>query len=123
MQWRKVNADKAKDIAVSWRARNPERRRQSSKEYRAKPGVRERQYIHNANRRALQRNAPGKFSIHDVRTMMEKQNGCCNLCDCNIRLRYHIDHVVALVNGGSNWPSNLQLLCPTCNLRKGRRTI
>lgn len=31
----------------------------------------------------------------------------------------HIDHVVALANGGGNDPTNLRLLCAGCNLGKG----
>ncbi len=33
--------------------------------------------------------------------------------------RPHIDHIVALVNGGGNDPTNLRLLCAACNLKKG----
>lgn len=33
---------------------------------------------------------------------------------------YHIDHMQPLIAGGSNDISNLQLLCPTDNMRKGR---
>ena len=32
---------------------------------------------------------------------------------------YHIDHVLPLVAGGSNDPTNFQLLCRDCNLEKG----
>jgi 5-methylcytosine-specific restriction endonuclease McrA len=31
----------------------------------------------------------------------------------------HIDHVVALANGGGNDPTNLRILCAACNLEKG----
>nr|URJ56600.3 HNH endonuclease signature motif containing protein [Paenibacillus polymyxa] len=35
---------------------------------------------------------------------------------------YHIDHIVPLDMGGTNDPTNFQLLCSTCNLSKGART-
>lgn len=34
---------------------------------------------------------------------------------------YDIDHIVELRNGGSNDPSNLQALCPTCHRVKTSR--
>lgn len=33
----------------------------------------------------------------------------------------HIDHVLALADGGGSDPTNLRLLCADCNLKKGRR--
>jgi 5-methylcytosine-specific restriction endonuclease McrA len=33
----------------------------------------------------------------------------------------HIDHIVAISNGGGNEPTNLQTLCEECNLGKGAR--
>jgi 5-methylcytosine-specific restriction endonuclease McrA len=32
---------------------------------------------------------------------------------------YHVDHVVPLVRGGSDDPSNLVIACVPCNLSKG----
>ncbi len=34
---------------------------------------------------------------------------------------YHLDHILPLADGGSNDPTNFQLLCENCNLKKGRR--
>lgn len=31
----------------------------------------------------------------------------------------HVDHMVARSRGGTNHPSNLQMLCEPCNCRKG----
>lgn len=100
---------------------DPAKAREYQAKHRNKSEVKERQKIHNANRRARERNAQGEFTAKDICELMEKQNGCCNHCGHNIRHKYHIDHIVPLVNGGSNFPTNLQLLCPTCNTRKGSR--
>ena len=34
---------------------------------------------------------------------------------------YHMDHVLPLAEGGTNDPTNFQLLCKACNLKKGGR--
>jgi 5-methylcytosine-specific restriction protein A len=40
---------------------------------------------------------------------------------CGARERLSIDHIVAVVNGGSNETTNLQTLCVPCNSQKGTR--
>lgn len=40
----------------------------------------------------------------------------CRLCGISTDLE--IDHVVALINGGTNDTQNLQLLCKSCNCKK-----
>lgn len=40
---------------------------------------------------------------------------------CGTRSDLQIDHKTALARGGFNRLSNLQLLCRSCNLRKGAR--
>ena len=53
----------------------------------------------------------------------EAQRGRCAGCGGRYRdVRcLQIDHVEALGNNGKNEPLNWQLLCPTCNQRKGKR--
>lgn len=74
------------------------------------------------NYRARKRNAKGTHTGEDIKALFISQNGICNGCGCKLqtsgRKKYHIDHIVALANGGSNYPSNLQLLCPSCNTSK-----
>lgn len=35
---------------------------------------------------------------------------------------FHVDHIVAIANGGDEWDlSNLELSCIDCNLKKGKK--
>ena len=54
--------------------------------------------------------------------LQREQGGLCIYCRGSFRLNpSHIDHIVPVMQGGSNQPENLQLLCPPCNLRKSDR--
>lgn len=108
MAWKAANPGKVREIKKAWKKRNPE-------------------YVTTdaQNRRAMLRKADGKFSAKDVKYIFEKQRGLCAACSVKIKKsgknNYHIDHIVPLAKGGSNWPNNLQLLCPPCNLRKSAK--
>lgn len=60
----------------------------------------------------------------DIRKdLYRRQRGRCLYCGSRQRMDLmDIDHKVPLARGGSNQRNNLQLLCRTCNLRKGART-
>lgn len=74
----------------------------------------------NSSRRAKIRGAGGKFTRKDIDLLLMRQSGLCAIC--NIRMKdYHIDHKTPVSKGGHNYPSNLQLLCPPCNLNKGAK--
>lgn len=49
----------------------------------------------------------------------------CQQCGFKTRTRafLHVDHKVALANGGTNDISNLWTLCADCNLKKGKRIV
>ncbi|MGP0054591.1 MAG: HNH endonuclease [Steroidobacteraceae bacterium] len=44
---------------------------------------------------------------------------CACGCGRSLHLGFHVDHVVPLARGGTNWPANLALLAPVCNRKKG----
>jgi 5-methylcytosine-specific restriction endonuclease McrA len=70
------------------------------------------------NRIARKRGAEGHYTQDDIARLMKKQLGKCAWCHIDVINNYHVDHIKALKRGGSNWPQNLQLLCPPCNSRK-----
>lgn len=72
-------------------------------------------------RRALQYSAAGSHTAEQILELMEKQRGKCACCRVDIRGNYHKDHITALARGGSNDITNIQLLCPKCNLSKNAK--
>jgi 5-methylcytosine-specific restriction endonuclease McrA len=74
-----------------------------------------------AKRRLMERSADGTFTSDDVVGMLFSQEAKCVYCKACLLDAYHVDHILPLKLGGSNSPENLQLLCPSCNLRKSAR--
>lgn len=53
-----------------------------------------------------------------IGALLEKQRSKCVICRVNLGGGYHIDHITPLSAGGKHEKHNVQLLCPTCNVRK-----
>ena len=49
----------------------------------------------------------------------EKNQKCCQYCKSESNLS--VDHILALINGGKNNISNMQILCRSCNSKKGSK--
>ena len=57
------------------------------------------------------------------RELMRRQDNTCTYCGYRRRAAsLDIDHVIPVARGGSNDPSNLQVICRRCNQRKGVQT-
>ena len=86
-------------------------RRATDPEYRLLRNLRARTAQH-------ERRWDATVTPESVADRLEKQRGKCLVCRKDIRIGYHLDHVIPLAKGGPSTLSNLQLLCPHCNVTK-----
>lgn len=106
----------AQDRAKRWAEAHPDRIQEMKDRWnRAHP---ESGRIAQHRRRGRVYQAGGFFTIDDVSALYEAQSGLCGGCGVSISCGFEVDHIMPISRGGSNWPSNLQLLCVSCNRRK-----
>lgn len=86
------------------------------REFRARNPQRVREWAVKRSGRKLSRLPWGT-----IPRLLELQKWKCALCHKNIRDSYHVDHIIPLKLNGKHDPSNLQILCPSCNLRKSAK--
>lgn len=98
-----------------WHANGEANRENQRARYAANPDLWK---THARLRRARMKGAEGKHTPDDVARILEAQGHRCVYCDADLHDGYHIDHIVPLIRGGTDWPDNLQCLCAPCNLSK-----
>lgn len=96
-----ANAEKARQQVRAWEAANPEHIRALRRNYLAR-----------------KQSADGSHTGEDINRIYRLQSGRCAYCKAKVGNVYHVDHIQPLSRGGSNWPANLQILCPRCNTSK-----
>lgn len=118
-EWRQKNPDRARAIARKWAQNNADAMREWREANPAK--VKAYAALNKSRRRARIEATPGHFTKSDIDRIRRLQAGKCAYCKASLESGYHIDHIVALCRGGTNFPSNLQLCCGPCNVRKSAR--
>lgn len=113
--YRKRNRDKCRESNAKWRAKRPD----YFKEWEARNVEICRAYRRNT--KARRKAAPGRHTAADVAAIRSAQKGRCAYCRIRLDRSEHVDHVLPVALGGTNDRSNLQLLCPPCNLAKGAK--
>lgn len=73
------------------------------------------------NRRARVHGSTGSHTKEEVTAIALAQDMKCVYCRVDLADGYHVDHIMPIALGGSNDKSNIQALCPTCNLKKGAK--
>lgn len=133
--WRKANSDWVSTynlfyaLATSehqkakikkWRQDNPERAAEYSAMWAAEN--RDRRVINEQRRRAFKLNSQGDLSPDTIKRLMSLQKCKCAVCRTDLKKSgHHLDHIMPLSKGGSHDESNVQLLCPKCNLTKSAK--
>lgn len=117
--WKERNSDYVKERAAQWRAENAEHLKNLNAAYRA--NNKDKCLVHGANRRARKRAAVGSVSRDIIPKLLALQKGKCPCCGKHLGKDFHLDHIVPLVEGGTNADSNMQLLRSKCNLQKNRK--
>ena len=95
---RRIKDGRAKDSVKRYREANPEKTREWSTTRK--------------NRKT------GRLPKGTIVSKLKGQNYLCNICGISVASKYHVDHVFPLALGGKHEPSNIQILCPPCNLKK-----
>lgn len=114
--WKRANPDKVREHWERTYAKHREKhfarqRRWAQENPTAAAANRDR-------RRAKEFGAEGVYTKDDVRDLLATQGRFCRYCQSPLK-KFHVDHFIPLARGGSNWPSNLVLSCPSCNYSKG----
>lgn len=132
-RYRREHRDECTARATAWARRNPEKRRAALIRYaKAHPEQvshsrkrweslnREKTLAKKYRRRARERDALGRHTAAQWRNLV-KQFGARCLC-CGLKRKLTEDHIRPIVKGGTDFISNIQPLCLSCNDIKGTKT-
>lgn len=78
------------------------------------------------NERESKRNAKARLRmyanlfIRDERKHLITDESCCVKCGSIDKLQ--LDHIIPTTKGGKNERTNLQILCRSCNIKKGNKS-
>jgi 5-methylcytosine-specific restriction endonuclease McrA len=120
--WRQKNPDRRREYKREWSENNKERVREiqakAHKKWRASNLQQERARV--SHNRAKRKSVEGSYTNEDLQRIKLAQKNKCAICRVSLcRVIPHIDHIIPIASGGSNYPSNIQFLCAACNLSKG----
>lgn len=117
-QWHKDNPQYDKQ----YRQDNADHRAEYNKQWRQTPKGKAARKASSHNRRAQKLNNGGNHTGAELLNLFDLQSGKCPYCKVKLNKtgnnKYHSDHVLPLSKGGTNDISNIQLLCPKCNMSK-----
>lgn len=118
-QWRSENHELCLAYGREWQRNNREKTRESVKKWTKNNPEKVKVLC------SIRRNAEGFHTADDLKRIYRLQGRKCAYCREELNDAYQVDHIIAIVNGGTNWPRNIQLLCykkvDGCNQKKGAK--
>lgn len=130
-EWKRRNPEKVKeyrkkDVRLKLNELTPEKRKKRKEEMarynKLHPYKPSKEQIKHQNRLkwARRNKAEGKYTREEWYVVVENQSYKCLFCGVhNDDSPITADHIIPLSKGGSNYISNIQGLCRSCNSRKG----
>ena len=115
-EYRKKNRAKYRDWDSAWREKNREKVNELSRIWTN--NNKHKKKASDRLNKSSRKNAEGYFDGDDVLALKIAQNNKCANCHTDVSVEYEVDHILPIKRGGTNWPNNLQILCPKCNRRK-----
>jgi 5-methylcytosine-specific restriction endonuclease McrA len=92
------------------------KRQASVKKYRSKNPDKVREWSKTRHNRKT-----GRLPRGTVKSIGNSQKWLCVYCKLDVSIKYHADHIIPLAKGGKHEPSNIQILCPSCNVKKSTK--
>lgn len=132
-KWRTVNHKKVLEYSRKYKVKNKDKLKiyeekrwmKNKKELKLKrknhqKNNKEMWATYSRNEGARKKNSRFTHTKNEIFNLIKKQKSKCIYCKIDINKKYHVDHKLALINGGHNGIKNIQILCPKCNLRKNK---
>ena len=118
-QWATKNKEKLRSYAHAYYVQHMEKLKDRAKKHRlADP---ERWRVYSKNRKARLRNAVGTFTLSEWLALLKLY--CFRCLRCGETKPLTVDHVRPISTGGTNFISNIQPLCRSCNSIKAANYI
>lgn len=102
-----------------WRQNNPDK----LMAYNQSARVKTMKKSYRNKRRALALNTGGSYTDEDVKALLEFFDNKCAYTGEPLEAHFHLDHIVPLIKGGTNYIWNLVPSNPTANLSKGKKVM
>jgi 5-methylcytosine-specific restriction endonuclease McrA len=122
------NPGKRKEISskyykrISFNNEKMENRRRISRKWsRTFKGRVMRKIQEQKRRKYIKDTDDGTINFYSIMELMKRQNYKCAISGKDISRNFHIDHIIPLFKDGKHIISNIQLLHPIENLRKGTK--
>jgi 5-methylcytosine-specific restriction endonuclease McrA len=118
-----ANREEIRARYKKWRSKPENREKDNAKTNKWRQNHPEQVNVHWHASRARRMKAKGHHTPKDIARIRKAQRDRCAMPNCRkpLKGRGHRDHIIPLKLGGTNWPRNLQLLCPTCNHAKNAK--